>query len=276
MDDARTILEKFTVALPVFHAALDQEVGIQLTDTEKVLLYIPAKDLNFHTKVNATIKEGSGVQKLLREKLSHLTLRMDRQLHGVPYTVKIATICDDVGEIIGTVAVTQSLDRQDSLKKMANEVLININTLLCNAEEITAQSKEITVVTRALANLAKESENRVAETDRVLGFIQEIAGQTNLLGLNAAIEAARVGQHGRGFGVVAEEIRKLAANSTDSIAKITAIISGIRSSNAATNQQITQVEAGICQVTEAIAHMAAATEELQAMAHRLDEKADEF
>ena len=109
-----------------------------------------------------------------------------------------------------------------------------------------------------------------------MGFIREIAGQTNLLGLNAAIEAARVGEQGRGFGVVAEEIRKLATNSTQSIAKINEIIAAIQSGSTATATQIAQVEEGISQVAAATSHMAGAMQELRAMAHLLDEKAEQF
>ncbi len=269
-------LEKMASVLPIFYRAFDGGIGVALTDAEKFLVYYPAKDLDFRTQINAPFKEGSAVYILMQEKLPYLKRRMDKQLHGFPYDVMVAAIYNDDNETIGSIIISQSLDHQSTLKDMAGNLLNSISTLASTAEEITAQSQEIAGITRALTQAAKESQNQVLETNRVLGFIREIAGQTNLLGLNAAIEAARVGEQGRGFGVVAEEIRKLAANSAESIAKISAIISGIQNSSTTTSCQIGQVEEGISQVAEAITHLAGATQELRAMAHLLDEKADAF
>jgi len=124
----------------------------------------------------------------------------------------------------------QAVENKNLLHEQAQQVSDAINTIAATIEELNASHEDLAATMHEVADLTDHVSANVNNTDSVIAMIQQIAGQTNLLGLNAAIEAARVGEHGRGFAVVAEEVRKLSDQSHRSAKDIQTTLRDLKTS----------------------------------------------
>lgn len=273
MSDKAPVLNYFMEVLPYINDLMVNDISVCLTDCEKVLYYKSGRKFDLKIQVGRElIPQMAAYQAIHQNK--RIVTRIDASLHGVPFIAIAIPLYDKVGSLVGSAIFTESVDQQDAMKDMAAQFNTNIKTLSENIERITAQAQEIAALSRTMAQVAAGSQVRMRETDQVLGFIKTIASQTNLLGLNAAIEAARVGDVGRGFGVVAEEIRKLAASSAKSIKQIDSIIKTIQDDSGNTYQQMTHIDKAISDIANVITGVAGAVQETRAAAEQLDAMAD--
>ncbi|GGF60566.1 methyl-accepting chemotaxis protein [Alteromonas lipolytica] len=178
--------------------------------------------------------------------------RVDTQQHE---TTKVATAFDQMESSIQGIASSTAVaaDKVQEAEQSSKRVVSTIGVTISEIDKLSDNLKNATDVIIALN---QDSQN----IGGILDVIRGIAEQTNLLALNAAIEAARAGEQGRGFAVVADEVRSLAQRTQSSIEQINTMISKLQ---AASEQARSTIESGNEQIGLTVQHSQEAGESVE-------------
>ncbi|MBM7557155.1 PocR ligand-binding domain-containing protein [Halanaerobacter jeridensis] len=159
--------------------------------------------------------------------------------------------------------------QQSELQKMASALSENLSEIASAMDDISATAMEINEKQTLLNDKIENVNSLATEIEQFVNFIEKIADKTNMLGLNASIESARAGKHGRGFDVVAEEIRNLSQDSKKRVEQIKELVPRIQESTTETSQIANETLENIEEQSATLQEVTASTEELNSLSEEL-------
>lgn len=237
-------IEKVVSMIPYLEQLTDEIVGFAVSTLDKYVLYSMRKGEKLPIRPGDPIKPKTIAQAVI-DSGSRVVVNVPSSVAGVG-TVGYKGIGVPImenGRLVGVLSMGRAMYVEQKLRDLAQKMNSSVGSVSEGASGFAASAEQLAATSAELAGSTEKIREDVKDMDAIIRLIMEIASQTHLLGLNAAIEAARAGDMGRGFNVVAEEIRKLAARTQSSAKEVTAKLNRIKNNIDSFGEHVLQVSA---------------------------------
>lgn len=222
----------FAVMALCLYLTAGSVVRIQETDQQEIKYHLMYQEEITQNMVDV-VEKGNQHIELLQSKLDsfhdatdEVARSVDAISQGVTETVHNMESQTDMTAQIQEI-IDDLIRVKDHTLESTNEAVAATEAGGKLVEHLKEKSDDIAVTNQNVTEVAQELQEKISSAEEITQIIYQVSSQTNLLALNASIEAARAGEAGRGFSVVADEIRKLADNTKQSIDKITDLLQGV-------------------------------------------------
>ncbi len=215
----KEILQTLIFAAPIFQKLAKEDFMIDICDKERWLAHFPGDKVDVQIEIGGQVpKDDVVIQSALKGKPA--SGRPPFDVYGVHFFGKTMPIYNGRNEVIGALGIGYNIEEIVAIE----ETIFELERLLQEVNDYTSDIESSAQILKnsnseLIQNTDHVKENTIQITS-IVEMIKKVSGQTNILGLNASIEAARAGQHGKGFSVVANEVRKLSDETDEASSKI--------------------------------------------------------
>ena len=272
------IAKAFEHFAPIMSELFSEGAVIYMTDKEKIVNYQNSKKWGIPNITTGTMLKKEETASLAMQNKKVIAENLGKEIYGIPATNFCSPLYDEQSknEVIGSFGIIMPRENAYELHNIAKTLSEGLGEIASIIEQLAASASEVSITQKLLNNNIKDVVKLSEEINSVLAFIKQIADETKMLGLNAAIEAARAGEHGRGFGVVAEEIRKLSDVSKQTVENIRGLTKKIQESLEDTNNTVDvttrtseEQAAATQEITASIVEITAIAEKLERISQKM-------
>lgn len=255
----------FSIVLPYLKEIMGQDMALHISNRTHFLHFEDASNFHLPVTPGSEIPQGDPTLAAITQG-EQLMANVPREVYGVPMKAVVTPLISDDGKCVGCIGVGRDMSLEVRVSEMAAHLEESLEQASAAIQQIASYAGSVNENQQQLDSAVSEISETTNNIYVVLELIKKIADQTKMLGLNAAIEAARAGDAGRGFGVVAEEIRKLSDESRQTVIQIKSLAQKI--------DERVQGAQNISSVTiRATEEQAAATEEITASIEEISSSA---
>ncbi|MDW8802302.1 methyl-accepting chemotaxis protein [Clostridium sp. A1-XYC3] len=274
-DYGNEFLNAYGILIPFFQHFFSEDILLSIADTEKYLDIYGNEKLNLDVKAGDLISKDGGDQEAIKTKRVVIK-RIPQDIFGMEIQSISIPALDDNDKVVGCVSLCKNLNRQYQVSNLSKTLSSALQQISESTNELSLGVQTIADANYAITQNILDTNEEVQNTDEILNFVRNVARQTNLLGLNASIEAARAGDMGKGFNVVAKEIRKLSTSSSESIKKIDEVLKRIQSSVLSISDSINEINNTFNKQASSFQEINALIQELSASAEVLEGIAESY
>lgn len=269
------ILDSFNNLIPYLHYFFEDDIAIGINDSEKCIRFEANKNLPTNVKAGDLIRPGSATYECTKSG-QPVSMIVPKEVLGVGLKSIAVPVKGENGKVVGSFSIARSLKRQEEMLNISQNLSLALEQISSAINEVSAGIQHVADSSLIMIQAIDEAVGHAKDTGSVLKFVQTVADQTNLLGLNAAIEAARAGEAGRGFSIVAQEIRKLSSSSSKSAKDIGETLIKIQNSIAEISKSINETNEIFQEQAAALEQINATIQELSSTAKILEDMASRF